>query len=103
MKMDITNTSRAPQGVHSVDGLVFIEPNATRTVDVADDYVDRVKALPFLTTDNPLDHDGNGKSGGATNTDREGLKTQAKELGIDHPRNISTDKLKELIDAKLAS
>jgi hypothetical protein len=48
MKATITNTSRALQGVHSVDGLVFIDAGQSRPVDVADDYVDRVKALPFL-------------------------------------------------------
>ncbi|MFP5078305.1 hypothetical protein ACLE20_13435 [Rhizobium sp. YIM 134829] len=35
--------------------------------------------------------------------DREDLKKQAKELGIEHAPNISTAKLKDLIDAKLAS
>lgn len=48
MKATITNTSRAPQGVHSVDGLVFIDPKGSRVVDVADSYVERVKALPFF-------------------------------------------------------
>lgn len=48
VKATITNTSRAPQGVHSVDGLVFIEPGRSRVVDVADGYVARVNALSFL-------------------------------------------------------
>ena len=34
--------------------------------------------------------------------EREDLKKQADELGIDYPRNVKTEKLKELIDAKLA-
>lgn len=34
--------------------------------------------------------------------DREDLKKQADELGIDYARNITTEKLKDLIDAKLA-
>lgn len=33
---------------------------------------------------------------------REDLKKQANELGLEFPRNISTEKLKELVDAKLA-
>jgi len=49
MKATITNNSRTSQGVHSVDGLVFIDAGATREVDVADDYVDRLKKLPFLS------------------------------------------------------
>lgn len=49
--MRITNTSKAVQGVHSVTGLVHIEPGATREVDVALNYVDRVRKLPFLVVD----------------------------------------------------
>jgi len=56
---------------------------------------------------NPLDHDGDGKAGGAKPNDppseRDELKKQANELGLEYARNISTEKLKELIDAKLAS
>ncbi|KQU96444.1 hypothetical protein [Devosia sp. Root105] len=35
--------------------------------------------------------------------ERDELKKQANELGIEFPRNITTEKLKELIDAKLAA
>lgn len=54
---------------------------------------------------NPLDHDNDGKSGGAKPNDppseRDALKAQAAELGVEYPRNIATDKLKALIeDAK---
>jgi hypothetical protein len=56
---------------------------------------------------NPLDHDGDGKDGGAKPNDppseRDELKKQAAELGLEFPANIRTDKLRELIDAKLAS
>jgi hypothetical protein len=56
---------------------------------------------------NPLDHDGNGKAGGAQPNDppseRDELKKQAAELGLEFPANIKTEKLKELIDAKLAA
>lgn len=34
--------------------------------------------------------------------DRDDLKKQADELGIEYPANVKTAKLKELIDAKLA-
>lgn len=47
--MLITNTSRALQGVHSTAGLVFIEAGKSQEVDVAPDYLDRLKSLPFLT------------------------------------------------------
>lgn len=157
MKATIKNTSRAPQGVHTVDGIQFIDPGKTRTLDIADDYVQRVKGLSFFeigkdidrgptpddiavwtreqlveatlegireeisrATDDdlrrglnslygrrsgqdPLDHDGDGKKGGSVPSEREELKKQAAELELEYPRNISTEKLKELIDAKLAS
>jgi hypothetical protein len=157
MKTSIKNTSRAPQGVHTVEGLQFIEPGETRTLDVATGYLPRLKKLAFFelgedidrppteediatwsreqlveaTMDgvreelvrasdddlrkalaamysrrddrDPLDHDGDGKKGGAVPSDREDLKKQAAELGLEYPRNITNEKLKELIDAKLAS
>ena len=37
-----------------------------------------------------------------TGLDRDDLKKQADELGIEYARNIPTEKLKELIDARLA-
>jgi len=56
---------------------------------------------------NPLDHDGDGKPGGAKPNDppseRDELKKQAAELGLEYAKNITTEKLKELIDAKLAA
>jgi hypothetical protein len=39
----------------------------------------------------------------AGGSEREDLKKQADELGIEYARNIPTEKLKELIDIKLAS
>jgi hypothetical protein len=38
----------------------------------------------------------------ADEPDRDELKKQADELGIEYPSNVKTAKLKELIDAKLA-
>lgn len=106
MKMKITNTSRALQGVHSVSGLVHIEAGATEEVDVAKDYVARVKALPFFTVDGSLDHDGDGSKGGAkpneAPSERDILKTRATELKLEFAKNIATDKLKMLVrDAEL--
>lgn len=64
--MKITNTSRANQGVHTTEGLVFIEPGQTLDLDVRPDYRDRVSKLPFLTVEGAaLDHDGDGKAGGS--------------------------------------
>lgn len=43
------------------------------------------------------------KAGGSGSTERDDLKKQADELGLQYPGNISNVKLKDLIDAKLAS
>lgn len=55
MKATIKNTSRAPQGVHTVDGIQFIDPGKTRTLDIADDYVQRVKGLSFFEIGKDID------------------------------------------------
>lgn len=52
--MKITNTSRAPQGVHTARGLQFIAPGETRDLDVLKGYLDRVDALPHLSAGTPL-------------------------------------------------
>lgn len=66
MKATITNTSTANQGVWTTDGLRTIEPGQSRELTIAEDYVERVRSLPFLTIENdPLDHDGDGKPGGS--------------------------------------
>lgn len=44
----------------------------------------------------------NPEKGEGDTLDREDLKKQADELGIEYARNISTSKLKELIDAALS-
>lgn len=48
MRAKVTNNSRANQGVYTDDGLVHLEPGQTLTLVIADDYVGRVKKLPFL-------------------------------------------------------
>ena len=48
MKAEITNTSKADQGVYTTDGLKFIAPGETRTLEIAKDYVERATSLPFL-------------------------------------------------------
>jgi len=77
MKATITNTSRAAQGVWSDKGLVLIEPGQSVALTIAEYYVERALSLPFLTIvgegenppspvkPDPLDHDGNGRKGGA--------------------------------------
>jgi hypothetical protein len=64
--MKITNNSKANQGVWTKDGLVHLDPGQTRDLDLAEGYLERIKALPFLTVEgDPLDHDKDGKKGGS--------------------------------------
>lgn len=108
--MQVTNNSKASQGVYGVDGLVFVEPGATKEIEIAPDYLERARSLPFLTIGesdvldaggasnggadtlrDPLDHDGDGEKGGAHAPTGEGydaltvpqLKELAAERGVD--------------------
>jgi len=108
--MRITNKSAAPQGVHTVSGVAFIKPGQSRDLELTDAGLKQAKRLSFLAfadAPHPLDHDADGKPGGAAPNDppseRDDLKKQAAELGIEFPKNIATDKLRALIDAKLAA
>lgn len=49
----------------------------------------------------PLDHDGDGNKGGAK-SERDDLKARAAVLKLEFPGNISTVKLKELVEAEEA-
>ena len=46
--MKVTNNSPALQGVHSVSGVVYIKPGASRDVDFSDQGLKQAKRLPFL-------------------------------------------------------
>lgn len=48
MKANITNTSKADQGVWAEGGLITIAPGATREITIRADYVERAQSLPFL-------------------------------------------------------
>ena len=96
--MKVTNISAGPRGINTAAGPVLIEPGQTRDLDVPAAEAKIAKATGWFSFDR---EDGYDDAAGAD--EREDLKKQAAELGIDHARNISTAKLKELIDAKLAS
>jgi len=61
MRVTITNTSKADQGVHTTDGLKFIPSGETRSFYVDADALKRARGLPFLTitdgdtTDEPVE------------------------------------------------
>lgn len=45
MKLEITNTSRAPQGVHATDGVKFVPQGETRTLDISQSWLGRLHQL----------------------------------------------------------
>lgn len=94
--MNVTNNSAALQGVHTETGVVYIRPGQTLDVKLSKEGEKLARRLKFLSF-----------GGGDTKdddkpTERDELKKQADELGLQYAGNISNAKLKELIDAKLA-
>jgi hypothetical protein len=93
--MKVTNNSNALQGVHSKNGVVYIAAGASKDVSLSEEGLKLAKRLPFLSIE--------AEEANEVELDRDDLKKQAEELGLEYARNITTEKLKELIDAKLAS
>lgn len=110
--MKITNNSLASQGVHAVSGVVYIRPGQTKDVELTEAGLEQAARLPFLGIEgaardlsnapnspapangiDPLDHDGDGKKGGAKKLDplpdnledlkRDELDALAAERGVD--------------------
>lgn len=101
--MKVTNNQAGPRGINTTSGPVLVEPGQTVDVDVSAAELKVAKAtgwFSFAGKDSAKSDEFQGKS--AADTGREDLKKQADELGIDYAKNIPTDKLKELVDAKLA-
>lgn len=92
--MKVTNISQGPRGINAVSGPVLLEPGQSIDLDVLPAEFKIAKGTGWFDIDGETVED--------TGDDREELKKQANELGIEYAKNIPTDKLKELIDAKLA-
>lgn len=46
--MQVTNNSKAPQGVHTLRGVVFIKPGETKELDLGESQAERAGRLKFL-------------------------------------------------------
>lgn len=85
------------------------EDDVTTVADLTEAQIDAFArdGVKVTAVVGPLDHDADGKAGGSKPNDppseRDELKKQAGEIGIEYAKNITTEKLKELIDAKLAA
>lgn len=93
--MKVTNICAGPRGINTVSGAVLLDPGQTLDLDVSAAELKVSKGTGWFDIDGEAVADQDGD-------DREELKKQANELGIEYAKNIPTDKLKELIDAKLA-
>ena len=94
--MKVVNNSKALQGVNTSKGVVYLRPGELKDVDFTKEGLEQARRLPFLA----LRGDKDDKA--AADNERDELKKKADALGIDYAKNISTDKLKEVVDAKLA-
>lgn len=104
--MKIKNTSAAPQGVHTTNGLEWLQPGQTRTLDVAPEYEARVKKLPFLKVlADPLDHDADGIKGGVHPPVGDGYDgmtvAQLRELAAEREIDLGDAKKRDDIVAAL--
>ncbi len=96
---ELMNPLKRIEGLQTVNGAVYFKPGQTRTVTLTEAQAERAMEIgfvPVMPASEPV------KEPVAEPLDRDDLKKQADELEIEYPKNIPTEKLKELIDAKLA-
>lgn len=91
--MKVLNTQKGPRGINTKTGPVLIEPGQEVDVEISEEELKVAKASGWFSI--------SGEEAEKP-SEREELKKQAGELGLQYPGNISNTKLKEMIDAKLA-
>lgn len=93
--MKVTNISKGPRGLNAIGGPVLVEPRETVDIEISEVELNVSKGTGWFEFE--------GEAVDAVEPlDRDELKKQAAELGLEYQPNIKTDKLKELIEAKLA-
>lgn len=64
--MKFTNHTKGPKGLHTEAGLVYVEAGQSVDVEISDAEAKSAKATGwFSKAADPLDHDEDGKKGGA--------------------------------------
>lgn len=94
MNFNITNNSKAIQGVWTDDGLIHVEAGKTaENVAVSGVYLDRAQSLPFLDVVDVLDHDGDGEAGGSNPAEPVSLsgKNKAELLAIAEAEGVEIE------------
>lgn len=95
--MKIKNISKGPRGVNTKQGHRWLEPGETADVEMVDEEVAVSEKTGWFEISGKAP-----KNPETPAEDRDDLKAKAEKLGIEFAPNISTPKLKELVDAKLA-
>ncbi|UXT40935.1 hypothetical protein FY137_06895 [Agrobacterium tumefaciens] len=93
--MKVTNISKGPRGLNSTKGPVLVEPGESVEIEINEAELEVSNGTGWFK------FEGEAADAGEK-LDRDELKKQADELGLQYAANIKTEKLKELIDAKLA-
>lgn len=91
--MKVTNNSKAPQGVHTATGVVFVGPGESREVELTEQGHKLASRLSFLKV--------SGAAPKADDGDKEVLFAKLKALGIEAGKNSSLKTLQErLVEAE---
>lgn len=93
--MKVTNNSKALQGVHTTDGVVYILPGETKEVDLTSEGHKGASRLTFLSVE--------GKAPAGDGDERTDLFAKLKALGIDAAGNSKTETLQKKLDEALAA
>lgn len=93
--MKVTNNSKALQGVHTTEGVVYILPGKTKEVDLTPEGHKGASRLAFLSVE--------GKAPAGDGDERTELFAKLKALGIDAAGNSKTETLQKKLDEALAA
>jgi len=91
--MDVTNNSKAPQGIHTMDGLTYVMPGETKSVRLNETLFSHAKALDFFDLEGEAEADELGKA--------ETLVADTSELDRVKAENVSLLKRVAELDAEL--
>lgn len=93
--MEVTNSSKAPQGVYSVSGVVYVMPGETKAVELTAEGFKGASRLEFLAIqgDEPDDKA----------ADKQDLLARLKALGVDANGNSKVETLQKKLDETLAA
>ncbi len=96
--MDVTNNSKAPQGIHTLEGVVYIQPGQTKSVRLNKTLESHAKGLDFFDLEGDAEDDELGmpdSAGGVTvstaQLDELKAKFEEKDTEIGHLTSENAD------------